>query len=352
MRGRDACWRSVHAAWRRGGFGGGDGARLPALWHHALRQSAMAVAALALFPAVASFAQPYPSKPIRIVVPFAPGGPNDILARAVGRKLSERLGQQVIADNRPGGGTVIGTEIVARAPADGYTLLMASTSHTVNPMLKRALPFDQLRDFTYVVLLAKAPNLLVVHPSVPVRSVKDLIALARARPGEVAFGSGGNGTSTHLSGELLRSMAKVKMIHVPYKGGAPATVDLVSGQISWMFGTFLTSIPHIRSGRIRVIATGGLKRTPVLPEVPAIAETLPGFESVGWYGVLAPSGTPPQLVARLNAEINRVLQDLQPVLLRDGAEVVGGAPEAFAAFFRAETVKWAAVIKEAGLQPN
>jgi tripartite-type tricarboxylate transporter receptor subunit TctC len=312
----------------------------------------MAGLTLASLSAWVSFAQPYPSKPIRIVVPFAPGGPNDILARAVGRKLSESLGQQVIADNRPGGGTVIGTEIVARGPADGYTLLMASTSHTVNPMLRRSLPFDQLRDFTYVILLAKAPNLLVVHPSVPARSVKDLVALARARPGEVAFGSGGNGTSTHLSGELLRSMAKVKMIHVPYKGGAPATVDLLSGQISWMFGTFLTSIPHIRSGRIRVIATGGLKRTAVLPDVPAIAETLSGFESVGWYGVLAPSGTPPKVVARLNAEINRVLQDLQPVLLRDGAEIVGGTPDEFAAFFRAETTKWAAVIKEAGLQPN
>ena len=321
-------------------------------WRSVTAVFAMALVALTSFSAVASFAQPYPSKPVRIVVPFAPGGPNDILARAVGMKLSESLGQQVITDNRPGGGTVIGTEIVARAPADGYTLLMASTSHTVNPKLRRSLPFDQLRDFTYVILMAKAPNLLVAHPSVPVKTVKDLIALARARPGEVAFGSGGNGTSTHLSGELLRSMAKVRMIHVPYKGGAPATVDLMSGQISWMFGTFLTSIPHIRSGRIRVIATGGLKRTPVLPEVPAIAETLRGFESIGWYGVLAPSGTPREVVARLNTEINRSLQGLQPQLLRDGAEVVGGTPKEFAAFFRAEMAKWGAVIQEAGLQPN
>lgn len=311
-----------------------------------------AVLGLGCLAAGAAAAQSYPVKPVRIVVPFAAGGPNDILARAVGIKLSERLGQQVIADNRPGGGTVIGTEMVARASADGYTLLMASTSHTVNPALMRSLPFDQLRDFTYVILLAKAPNLLVVHPSVPVRSVNDLIALARARPGEVAFGSGGNGTSTHLSGELLGSMAKARMIHVPYKGGAPATVDLMSGQISWMFGTFLTSIPHIRSGRIRVIATGGLKRTPVLPDVPAIAETLPGFESIGWYGVLAPTGTPREVIARLNAEISRSLRELQPMLLRDGAEVVGGTPEEFAAFFRAEMVKWTAVIKEAGLKPN
>lgn len=321
-----------------------------------LQRAARAMAVMAALPAClgtgAADAQLYPAKPIRIIVPFAAGGPNDILARAVGRKLAESLGQQVIADNRPGGGTVIGTEIAARAPADGYTLLMASTSHTVNPMLRRSLPFDQLRDFTYVILLAKAPNLLVVHPSVPVKSVKDLIALARSKPGDVAFGSGGTGTSTHLSGELLRSMAKVKMIHVPYKGGAPATVDLVSGQISWMFGTFLTSIPHIRSGRMRVIATGGLKRTPVLPGVPTVAETLPGFESIGWYGVMAPSGTPRAIVDRLNAEMNKSLTDLQPLLLQDGADGVGGTPEAFANHFRAETAKWAAVIREAGIQPN
>ncbi|MGH8661883.1 MAG: tripartite tricarboxylate transporter substrate binding protein [Burkholderiales bacterium] len=316
------------------------------------RVTASIAALLACLGMGAANSQSYPTKPVRIIVPFAPGGPNDILARAVGRKLSESLGQQVIADNRPGGGTVIGTEAAARAPADGYTLLMASTSHTVNPTLKRSLPFDQLRDFTYVVLLAKAPNLLVVHPSVPVNSVKDLVALARSKPGEVVFGSGGTGTSTHLSGELLRSMAGVKMIHVPYKGGAPATVDLVSGQISWMFGTFLTSIPHIRSGRMRVIATGGLTRAPVLPDAPTVAETLPGFESVGWYGVMAPSGTPRPIIDRLNAEMNKSLKDLQPLLLQDGAEVAGGTPEAFAAHFRAETAKWAAVIREAGIEPN
>lgn len=297
-------------------------------------------------------AQNYPVKPIRIIVPFSAGGPNDILARAVGRKLSENLGQQVIADNRPGGGTVIGTEIAARSPADGYTLLMASTSHTVNPTLRRSLPFDTLNDFAHVILIAKAPNILVVHPSVPVSSVKGLIALARSKPGEVAFASGGTGTSTHLTGELLSSMAKVKMIHVPYKGGAPAVVDLVSGQVSWMFGTFLASIHHIRSGRMRAIATGGLKRTPVLPDVPSVAETLPGFESVGWYGVLVPAGTPQAVIAKLNTEINRGLQDLHPVLLRDGAETIGGTPEEFAAHFRSEMAKWAALLKEIGLQPS
>jgi len=297
-------------------------------------------------------AQVYPAKPIRIIVPFAAGGPNDILARAVGANLSEKLGQQVIADNRPGGGTVIGTEVAARSPADGYTLLMASTSHTVNPTLRRSLPFDTLRDFAHVIMIAKAPNILVVHPSLPARSVRELIALSRTKPGEVAYGSGGNGTSTHLTGALLSSMAKVKMIHVPYRGGAPAVVALISGEVSWMFGTFLASIPHIRSGRMRAIATGGLKRAPVLPEIPSVAETLPGFESVGWYGVLVPAGTPQAVIAKLNQEINRGLKDLHPVLLRDGAETIGGTPEEFAAHFRAEMAKWAALLKEIGLKPS
>ncbi len=297
-------------------------------------------------------AQGYPDKPIRIIVPFAAGGPNDILARAVGKNLSEKLGQQVIADNRPGGGTVIGTEIAARAPADGYTLLMASTSHTVNPTLRRSLPFDTLKDFAHVILIAKAPNILVVHPSVPARSVRTLIELSRRKPGEVAYGSGGNGTSTHLTGALLSSMAKVKMIHVPYKGGAPAVTALISGEVSWMFGTFLASIPHIRSGRMRVIATGGLKRSTVLSDAPTVAETLPGFESVGWYGVLTPAGTPQAVIAKLNAEINRGLKDLQPILLRDGAETISGTPGEFSAHFRAEMAKWAALLKEIGLQPS
>ena len=309
------------------------------------------VIALTCLGAGAAAAQSFPDRPIRIIVPFAAGGPNDILARAVGKNLSEKLGQQVIADNRPGGGTVIGTEIAARAPADGYTLLMASTSHTVNPTLRRSLPFDTLKDFAHVILIAKAPNILVVHPSVPARSVRTLIELSRRKPGEVAYGSGGNGTSTHLTGALLSSMAKVKMIHVPYKGGAPAVTALISGEVSWMFGTFLASIPHIRSGRMRVIATGGLKRSAVLPDASTVAETLPGFESVGWYGVLAPAGTPQAVIAKLNAEINRGLKDLHPILLRDGAETIGGTPGEFAAHFRAEMTKWAALLKEIGLQP-
>ena len=297
-------------------------------------------------------AQNYPVKPVRIIVPFAAGGPNDIIARALGAKLAERFRQQVMVDNRPGGGTIIGTDLAAHAPADGYTLLMASTSHTVNPSLKRSLPYDPDKDLDFVLLMAKAPNLAVVHPSLPVRSVKQLIALARARPGQVTFGSGGIGASTHLAGELLASMAKVKMIHVPFKGGAPATIGLISGETTWMFGTFPPTIPHVRAGRVHAIGTGGLKRTPVLPDVPPVADTLPGFESVGWWGMMVPGGTPRPIIMRLNAEINAVLGELREQFLRDGTEIVGGTPGDFREFFSTEVKQWAKVIKDIGIKPN
>lgn len=300
----------------------------------------------------AVLAQDYPSKPVRIVVPFSAGGPNDILARAVGIKLGERLSQRIIVDNRPGGGTVIGTVIAARSPADGYTLLMASTSHSVNPTLKKKLPYNQARDFDLLILMAKAPNLAVVHPSLPVKSVKQLIALAKSRPGEITYGSGGVGASTHLAGASLSSMAKVNMIHVPFKGGAPATVGLISGEITWMFGTFLPTIPHVRSGRLRVIAVGGPKRSPVLPKVPTVAETLPGFDSVGWWGVMVPKGTPQPIIDRLNREINLVLRDLHQQLLRDGTEIIGGSPADFQKFYDGEVKRWAAVMKTIGLKPR
>ncbi len=309
-------------------------------------------ASLSCIAAGAALAQSYPAKPVRIVVPFSAGGPNDILARAVGIKLGQRLRQQVIVDNRPGGGTIIGTDIAARAPADGYTLLMASTSHAVNPTLKKKLPYDTIKDLDRVILMAKAPNLVVVHPSLPVKSVRQLVALAKSRPGEITFGSGGVGTSTHLAGALFASMAKVKMIHVPFKGGAPATVALISGEITWMFGTFPTTIPHVRAKRVRIVGAGGMKRSPVLPDVPTVAETLPGFESVGWWGVMAPAGTPRPIIDRVNAEINGALRDLRQQLLRDGTEPIGGSAADFQAFFDAEVVKWAGIIKDLGIQPN
>lgn len=309
-------------------------------------------AALVYVASNTALAQNYPNKPVRIVVPFSAGGPNDILARAVGIKLGERLGQRIVVDNRPGGGTVIGTVIASRAPADGYTLLMASTSHSVNPTLKKKLPYNQSRDFDLLILMAKAPNLTVVHPSLPVKSVKQLIALAKSRPGEITFGSGGVGASTHLAGASFSSMANVKMIHVPFKGGAGATIGLISGEITWMFGTFLPTIPHVRSGRLRVIAVGGPKRSPVLPKVPTVAETLPGFDSVGWWGVMVPKGTPRPIIDRLNREINLVLRDLRQQLLRDGTEIIGGSPADFQKFFDGEVKRWARVMKTIGLKPR
>lgn len=298
-----------------------------------------------------AFAQGYPVKPLRVIVPFAPGGPNDILARLIGQKLTESWGQPVIVDNRPGGGTVIGTEVLAKSPPDGYTLLMVSTSHTSNPSLRK-LPYDPIRDLEPVVLVASGPNVVLAHPSLPARSVKELIAVARARPGQVTYGSGGLGTSTHLSGAMLAQMAGVKMIHVPYKGAGPATIDLLSGQISWMVGTILPSMPHIRSGRLRALAVTGAKRSPVLPDVPPVADTLPGFESVSWYGIAAPGGTPKDVVAKLNGEIGRLLNapDLRERIAREGAEIVAGSPEEFGRFYRAEIAKWAKVIRAADIR--
>ncbi len=296
--------------------------------------------------------QAYPAKPVRIVVPFAPGGSNDILARLVGQKLTEAWGQQVIVENRPGGGTVIGTDVVAKSAPDGYTLLMVSPSHSTNPTLVKKLPFDTLRDLALVILLAHSSNVLLAHPSLPVRSVKELLALARSRPGEITFGSGGNGTSTHLSGELLSQRGNVRMVHVPYKGAAPAGIALISGEITWLFGNAIPSVPHIRAGRLRALAVTGARRNPVLPDVPLVADTLPGFEVYTWYGVAVPGATPKDLVARLNRDIARVLEtsDLRSRLATEGVEVKGGSPEDFSVFFRAEIEKWAKVIRAAGIR--
>ena len=297
-------------------------------------------------------AQTYPVKPIRIVVPFAPGGPNDILARLIGQKLAEVWGQQVVVDNRPGGGTVIGTELVAKAAPDGYTLLVVSPSTATNPSLVRKLPYDTLRDLAPVVLLSTSPNVLAVHPSLPARSVRDLITLAKARPGEVTFGSGGNGTSTHLSGEILALRGGVKMIHVPYKGGSPAAIAVLTGEVSFSFGSILPFLPYIRSGRLRALAVSSLQRASVLPDVPAAAETLPGFEASPFHGVMAPAGTPKDIIAKLNQEIGKIMNapETKDRLAREGTEVRTGTPEQFGAFLRDEIDKWAKVITAAGIQ--
>lgn len=296
--------------------------------------------------------QNFPVRTIRIIVPFAPGGATDILGRLVAQKLIEGLGQQAIVENRAGGGTVIGTEIVAKSPPDGYTLLMSSTSTVTNPSLLRKLPFDTLRDFAAITQLVSSPNVLVIHPSLPVKSVRELIALARANPGQVAFGSGGNGTSTHLGGEILPLMADVRMVHVPYKGAGPATIAVISGEISWELVAILSVVPHIRSGRLRAIAVSSAQRASILPDVPPVADTLPGFEASPWTGVSAPAGTPKEVIARLHQAIAKglIAPETRERLAQDGNEVVVSTPEQFDAFFRAQMEKWAKVIKDAGIR--
>ena len=297
-------------------------------------------------------AQNYPIKPVRIIVPFAPGGPNDTLARVIGQKLTEYWGQQVFVENRAGGGTVIGTEVVAKSPPDGYNLLMVSTSHTTNPTLVQKLPFDTLRDLAPVILVANSSNVLLAHPSLPAQSVKELIAVAKRRPDQVAYASGGNGTSTHLSGEMLSQMGHVKMIHVPYKGAGPANIALLSGQITWMFGNAIPSVPYIRSGRLRALAVTGKQRIQALPDVPIVADTLPGFEANSWYGISVQGGTPKDVISKLNEDIGRTLNtaDMRARLVAEGAEASGGSPDQFGAFFRDEIDKWAKVIKAAGIR--
>ena len=301
-----------------------------------------------------AYAQSYPVKPIRIITPFAPGGATDILARLIAQRLTESLGQQAIVENRPGGGTVIGTELAAKAAPDGHTLLMVSTSTVTLPTLARKLPYDTLRDLTPVTQLVSSPNVLVVHPSLPVKSVRELIALARARPDQITFGSGGNGTSTHLGAEILGLTAGVRMTHVPFKGANPSTIAVLSGDVSWQLSAVLSTLPHIKAGRLRPIAVSSARRSSVLPEVPPVADTLPGFEASPWTGVSVPAGTPKPIITRLHQEIAKGFNsgDIRERLTRDGNEVVTSTPEEFDTFFRAQIVKWAKVIKDANITVN
>ncbi len=306
---------------------------------------------IAFIAPIAALAQTYPAKPIRLVAPFAPGGSTDILARMVAQKLTEAWGQQVNVDNRAGGGSVIGTDIVAKAAPDGYTLVMTSTSTATAPSLVKKLPYDTLRDLVPVIQLVSTPNVLVVHPSLPVRGVRDLIELARARPDQIAFGSGGNGTSTHLGGEIFRMMANVRMTHVPFKGGAPSVTSLMSGEVSWVFSAILPVAPLIKAGRLRAIAVSSAKPSAALPGVQPVGATLAGFDTSPWTGVAAPGATPKELIARLNQEIARGYSapDVRERLQREGNDVVLNTPEQFDVFFRGEMDKWAKVIKAAGI---
>jgi tripartite-type tricarboxylate transporter receptor subunit TctC len=299
-----------------------------------------------------ALADVYPSKPIRFVVAFPPGGGTDIIARTVAQKLSERLAQQVVVDNRPGAGGNIGTDIVAKSAPDGYTMLMGSAGPlAINASLFKTMPFDPIRDLAPVTLAASTPNVLVVHPSLKVSTVKELIELAKARPGQINFASSGFGTPAQLAGELFNSMAGVKLVHVPYKGASPALADLLGGQVQVMFSTMPPALPHVKDGKLRALAVTSLKRSPAAPELPTMDEAaLPGFEANTWHGVVLPAGAPDAIIARLNREIVAILHapDVVERLSAQGAEPVGSTPEEFAAYIKSETAKWAKVVRESG----
>jgi tripartite-type tricarboxylate transporter receptor subunit TctC len=296
----------------------------------------------------------YPSKPIRIIVPYAPGGITDRLARMVGQKMTAAWGgQPVVIENRPGAATNLGSELVAKAPPDGYTLLWAGIANTVGPALYKNLPYDPLRDFTWVTNMAKVPVLIVSHPSLPAKSGRDLIELAKRRPGVLAFGTAGIGTSGHLAGELFNAMAGVRMTHVPYKGSSQALIDTLSGQVPLYFGAMASPMQHVKTGRVHAIAVTTLKRSAALPDVPTLDEQgLKGFETATWYGVAAPAGTPKEIVTKLNVEIVRIIKlpDVRQDLASEGAEFVGDTPEELTAFVKQEIEKWAKVVKLSGLK--
>jgi tripartite-type tricarboxylate transporter receptor subunit TctC len=311
-----------------------------------------ALGALALVLAGGAWAQAYPTKPIRLVVPFPAAGTTDILAREVAQRLSVSFGQSVVVDNRPGAAGNIGSDIVAKSAPDGYTLLMGTVgTHAINPSLYAKMPYNHVKDFVPIVLVAGVPNILEVTPSLPVNSVADLIKLAKEKPGQLNFASSGSGTSIHLSGELFKTMTGVDMMHVPYKGSAPALTDLMGGQVQLMFDNLPSSLAQIKAGKLRAIAVTSAQRSPALPNIPTIAESgLPGFEASSWFGLLAPAGTPAAIVARINADVNQWLQtaEAKEKLLAQGAIPAGGTPEQFGAHIRAETEKWAKVVKVSG----
>ena len=316
---------------------------------HALTLKAASVL-LALTTAAA--AQDYPTRPVRIIVPFPPGGFNDIVARIVATQLSERLGKQFIVDNRTGAGGVVGTEQVAHAPNDGYTLLIASLAVTINPWF-HTISYDAEKSFAPVALLASAPNVISVQPELPLKSVKDLIAMARERPVKLQYASAGVGSFMHLGPELFKQMAKVDILHVPFRGAGPALIDVMGGNTHMSFGSIPSTITHLRSGKLRAVGVGSPKRNALIPEVPTIAESgLPGYEFANWIGIVAPAGTPPAIVAKLHKELSAIQDspELQKAFANEGAEVVRMSSAEYGNFIASETAKWGRVVKEAGIK--
>lgn len=307
-------------------------------------------AATAMTVANGAAAQSYPARSIRMIVPSTPGGSVDTLARLVAQKMSASLGQQVVVENRAGSGGVVGTEIAARAAPDGYTLLMAYGSHVINPTLYPKLPYDTVKDFLPITQVAVQPQLANVHPALPVKSIKELVALAKARPGELNYASAGSGSGGHLATEILCAMAGIRMTHVPYKGSAPAMFDLVAGNTQLMIATLITSLPHVRGGKLRAIAVTSAKRTPIAPEVPTVAETIRGYEVEVSYFLLAPAGTPRDIIEKVHAEAARALKqpDVVERLARDGAEPIGNTPDQTARYIADEIIKWGKAVKASG----
>jgi len=313
------------------------------------------VSALLALAASGASAQGWPSRPVHVVVPYPAGGPNDIIVRMVGKRLGETLGEPIVVENRPGAGGNIGTDSVAKSAPDGYTLVSVGPGALIiNPLLGK-VPYDTMRDFAPVTIMAVAPNALVAHPSFPAKSVKDLIALAKRKPGAINYASGGTGSTPHLAAALFAVMAGVQLTHVPYKGTGPATADLIGGQVQIAFLGIPTVLPHIRSGKLRVLAVTGKRRSPELPGVPTVAEAgVPGYELSPWYGLLAPAGTPAAVVARLAAEATKIVRDpaTRAQLVAQGAEPAGGTPEEFAATLRSDAALWTKVVKEAGIRAD
>ncbi len=321
-----------------------------------MKSAWISAAVLTLF-STTTFAQDaasYPARPIRMIVPFAPGGGLDITTRLIGQKLTAKWGQNVVVDTRPGAATIVGTEIASKAPPDGYTLLMITTTFAINPGLRARLPYDPFKDFAPVTQLNAQPNVIVVAPGFAGKSVKDLIALAQAKPGELTFASPGAGSAPHLSAEMFQRAAGIRMIHVPYKGIPPAVTDVLGGRVTMLFTTTISAAPHVNSGKMRALAITSGKRLASMADVPTIGETLPGYRAEAFQGMVAPAGVPPAILNKLSAEVISIIKSPEVVQIfqRDGAEVVGSTPREFTAFLKSEMQKWSKVIKEAGIQPD
>jgi tripartite-type tricarboxylate transporter receptor subunit TctC len=321
-------------------------------------KAAVCAALLAASLPIAAHAQTaanYPTKPIRYIVGYTPGGTADMLARAVGQKMTESWGQQVIVENRPGAGTNIGTEVAAKAPPDGYTLFMPTVANAINPTLYPKLNYDLMRDFVHIINFAKVPGIVVVHPSVPAKNVKDLAALAKAHPNSLRHGSTGIGSPHHLAGEIFKTMAGVRMVHVPYRGATPALIDVVAGHIEVYFGAMVSTLPHAKSGRVRALGVTTLKRVAAVPDIPTINEQgYKGFETGSWFGMSVPTGTPRDIITKLHTEAVRILamRDLRDRMTSEGAEFVADTPEQFTAFLRTELEKWGKAVKASGARPE